>query len=246
MDAPTSVSSTEKHCPYPPKRREKSNLIRKKLILSAVHLGAKYGFSNMPLREAIVLCNSNMSSIHHHFKGREGLLREIVATIDSAWPSDLPDVGPGNIPGVLCHFLLNLERLKQHDDWQDHVVRFIARLCMEDAEGPQIAAATLLAPRLSKAAEAVELMYPAIPAAVLRQRVSIACLLLLTFASNLDHVCMAALNCEDVQTDPLQRYTYAVTIAASIIMADWPSSPDTDVPAILLTFSDTVMALASG
>lgn len=227
-------------------RQERGDITRRKIVLAAVELGARLGFSNMPLREVVALSQSrNISAIHYHFKGKEGLLRETVATIDRAWPSDLPDVGSGNIQGLLCQFLLNLERLKQSEGWQADVVRFIARLCMEDAKGPQMAAAALLAPRLWKVSEAIELMYPAIPSGVLRQRVGIACLLLLTIASNLDHVCMAALNCEDVQTDLVQRYSYAVTMAASIIMADWPSSPDTEIPALLLTFSSSVTALPS-
>ena len=142
---------------YPATRYQRGEITRHKLMLSAIELAGRQGFSNVPLRSIVDHSQSgNISAINYHFKDREGLLRTTIAAIEAAWPADLPVTANGNVRSILTWFLLNLTRLQGMDDWQNSILRFITRLCVDDDPACRKAAEALLAPRLFSVYRAVE------------------------------------------------------------------------------------------
>lgn len=241
MDILTPGLGTGKAVSFPLTRQERCTSTKQKLVLAAIHLGAKHGFSNIPLRGIVEMSGSrNISAIQYHYKDREGLLTAIMDAIDAAWPSDLPSHALGNVRTILAYFLLNLETLKQADDrWHDDVVRFLARLCAEESANGREAAAALLASRLSRILGALQPLCPGVPAEVLRLHVSNACLLLVTISANLSQCYLKALGCGVANTDVVERFSRAVDMAAGIICSDWTTPPNEDVPGIVMSLPNT-------
>lgn len=222
MEIQTPDLQTVKTHSSPLTRRERGISTRQRLAVAAIQLGAKHGFSNVPLRAVVEKADChNISAVHYHYKSREGLLTALVEAIDAAWPADLPPAAFGNVRTTLAYFLLNLDTLKQADaQWHDDVVRFLTRLCSEEGAGLQKAVAALLAPRLRSVFEFVHTLCPAVPADELRLRVSNACLLLMTTSTNLNQCYMKALECEGARGDGAEYFSRAVDMAARIICSD--------------------------
>lgn len=226
-------------------RKERGNATRRSLILATIHLGARLGFSNVPLRCIVEVSKSrNISAIHYHFKGKEGLLREAARAINAAWPTAIAPEATVDVRTILAHFLLNLEKLKQADSWAPDVIPFLARLCLDDAEPAQQAAAELLTPRLGEIHKAIKPHCPDIPKVLLRLRVSNACLLLLTISANLNECYLAALGCSSANRDRAEHLAQAVELAASIVCSE-PPPLEGPTACILVTQASTQVAAPS-
>lgn len=247
MEIQTPNSQMVETVPYPLTRRERGGSTRHKLAIAAIHLGAKDGFSNIPLRAVVEKAEChNISAVHYHYKNRQGLLTALIEAIDAAWPADLPAAALSNVRTILVYFLLNLESLKQADDlWRDHVVRFLTRLCLEEDTSIQMTVTPLLALRLRRVFDAVQPLCPTIPADELRLRVSNACLFLMATSTSLNQCYMKALECESGSGDVVEYFTKAVDMAASIICSDWTSSPNGEVPGILMSLSNRQISPSS-
>ncbi len=212
---------------YPPTKRERGEKTRRRLILSAIELGACHGFSNVPLRSIVERAQEgNISAIHYHFKDREGLLRAIIAKVEAAWPAVLPPEAIGNPRAALTHFLLNLDKLQCHEHWRHSILRFLTRLCVEDNPACQKAAEALLAARLLAVYKALEGHCPGLSPADLRFRVSSTCLMLMTTASHLNRQYRAALGSAALDPKGTRYVSELIQMGVSMICGQRPEAAD--------------------
>lgn len=172
---------------------------KERLIMAAIALSGMRGFSNVPLREVVerAQCH-NISAVHYHFKSRAGLLTAMLAAVDQAWkPMELTQGEEVGFLTVLDAWAKSLEELKQSSPWGDSVVKFLARLAMEDDPNAAAAFTAFLSARLKTACELVAAEEPEATGAALRLRLANACLLTLMMSARLNRNCLVALGAAD-------------------------------------------------
>lgn len=217
------------HRARPP--RDAAAQTRRKLMLSAVSLGAECDFSKVALREIVENAGClNTSAIHYHFRSRAGLLRYMTNTIDTHWPCQVTKDAPANIKSILKDFLLCLEHLKQSEDWHDTVVPFIVRLANDKSAVSSNYALALLSRRLKAVFNAVKPFCPDVPDRLLRLRISSACLLLMSLSAKMNLRYLTALDQHISHHAVADQLGYAVDIACSIVRGDHDGASDRTLP----------------
>jgi len=190
------------------------------LIIAAVELGAHYGFSNTPMRTVVEQAHChNISAIHYHYKSRQGLLAAILEAIGEHWRAEVPVYAQRrDVAAVLHEFILVLDDLRWADAWGSSVVKFLARLAMDDEPDTAAQATSFFTARLQPIYDAILPFLPDVAPDILRLRVANACLLLLTVSGNLSYRYMTALGSDGPgwTGHPLIRET--LTMATNLIL----------------------------